>query len=153
MSAPRRSPAVPISPFRMAGEWPPIIVQGLRFGAVGGLSTFTHVFFFMLGIEWLGLWPLWSNLLAFGVAVIVSFSGHFYWTFRVQTESRTARAVPARAAFLRFLAVALTGLVLNSLAVYAVVNVLGLPYAYAIVLMLTAVPASTFMLSKFWAFA
>jgi hypothetical protein len=49
--------------------------------------------------------------------------------------------------------IALAGLALNSLAVYLVVNRLGLPYQYALVLMIGVVPLLVFALSKFWAFA
>jgi hypothetical protein len=46
----------------------------------------------------------------------------------------------------------LTGLALNSLAVYLVVHLLGLPYQYAIVLMISVVPLLVFVLLKFWVF-
>ena len=130
-----------------------VATQFIKFGAVGGAATLTHVGSFTLGIELFGLQPLVSNLAAFCVAFGVSFIGHFCWTFRDQTVVRERGLRLPWAAFFRFAAVAVTGLALNSLAVFLVVSQLDLHYGYACVLMLTAVPFCTFMLSKFWAFS
>ena len=62
-------------------------------------------------------------------------------------------AAPAAASLARFLATALIGLALNSLVVFGIVDLLGLAYGYAAALMATAVPATVFLVSKFWAFA
>jgi putative flippase GtrA len=97
-----------------------------------------------------GLAPLAANFVAFGIAVLISFFGHFRWTFRGQTAGGRHRQ---RTALLRFIIVALTGLALNTLAVYGVVNLLAWPYYYAIALMISVVPLVVFALSKFWAFA
>lgn len=129
-----------------------VAMQFIKFGAVGGAATLTHVGSFTLGIELFDLQPLMSNLAAFCVAFGVSFVGHFCWTFHDQTMIKKQNSRLPWRALLRFLMVAITGLVLNSLAVFLVVNQLGLPYGYACALMLTAVPLCTFILSKFWAF-
>lgn len=128
-------------------------IQFIKFGAVGGAATLTHVGSFSLGIELFGMRPLVSNLAAFCMAFGVSFAGHFCWTFRDQTKVRRQGSRLPWEALFRFLAVAVAGLALNSLAVFLVVNKFNLPYGYACVLMLTVVPFCTFMLSKFWAFS
>ena len=53
----------------------------------------------------------------------------------------------------KFIVVTLIGLCLNSLAVYMVTEALALPYVYAILLMVSVVPITVFLLSKIWAFA
>ncbi|NJO55241.1 MAG: GtrA family protein [Rhodospirillales bacterium] len=126
-----------------------LALQYTRFGAVGLTATGTHVFVFTSSIEVAGLAPLVANLAAFGVAVLVSFLGHFHWTFRGE---KAIRQPPPGVALVRFVMVAFTGLGLNSLAVYVTVNLLSLPYPYAIVLMITIVPLVVFGLSKFWVF-
>ena len=83
--------------------------------------------------------------------LLISFLGHFHWTFRSQTADRGWRQ--QRTALVRFAMVALTGFTLNSLAVVLVVNLLALPYQYALILMVSIVPLIVFGLSKFWAFA
>jgi putative flippase GtrA len=127
------------------------VLQYARFGAVGLTAAATHVLIFSAGIQFAGLAPLVANCIAFSMAVLVSFLGHFRWTFRDQTAG--GKWHQQRAALIRFTFVALTGFALNSLAVYVVVNVMLWPYYFAIILMLTAVPVVVFALSKFWAFA
>jgi putative flippase GtrA len=118
-----------------------------RFGAVGAAATATHVTLFAGLIELVGLAPLVANLGAFGVAVLVSFVGHRHWTFRPAAERAASRSL------CRFVVVALIGLALNSLTVYLTVDLLGLSYRYALVLMVSVVPLAVFTLSKLWAFA
>jgi putative flippase GtrA len=127
-----------------------VLFQGFKFGIVGIAATLVHVSAFVLWIEVLELRALWANLAAFALAVLVSFWGHFHWTFERETargQSRYGRA------FSRFVFVAILGLGLNSLAVYLIVDVFDASYLYAVALMLTAVPAFVFAFSKFWAFA
>ena len=128
-----------------------LALQYARFGAVGLAAAAVHVTMFTVFIEVAGFAPLAANFVAFGIAVLVSFLGHFRWTFRGQTAGGGWQR--QRTALSRFIIVALTGLALNSLAVYVVVNVLAWPYHYAIVLMISVVPVIVFTLNKFWAFA
>jgi putative flippase GtrA len=127
-----------------------LALQYARFGTVGLAAAAIHVSMFMAAIELAGFAPMAANFVAFAIAVLVSFFGHFQWTFRGQTaDGGWGRR---RTALLRFIIVALTGLTLNSLAVYLVVELLVWPYYYAIFLMLSVVPLVVFALSKFWAF-
>lgn len=126
-------------------------MQYARFGTIGLTAATVHVLLFAGAIEIADLAPLVANVFAFGVAVLVSFFGHFQWTFRGETAGGGRQR--RRIAFARFIIVALTAFALNSLAVYVVVNLLAWPYQYATVLMLSVVPLVVFALSKFWAFA
>ena len=128
-----------------------LALQGARFGAIGLAATVTHVLMFTSLIVFAALAPLVANFIAFGTAVLVSFIGHFHWTFRNQRPHQ--RPQQQRTAFARFALVALAGLALNSFAVILVVDLLGLPYQYALILMICVVPLLVFALSKFWAFA
>jgi putative flippase GtrA len=127
-----------------------LVLQYARFGAVGVIATVTHVLMFTTGIELAGLAPLAANFAAFGIAVLVSFLGHLHWTFGGQIASHQRQQ--QRAALARFIVVALTGLALNSLVVYLVVHLMGLPYQYAIVLMISVVPLLIFVFLKLWVF-
>lgn len=128
-----------------------LVLQYARFGAVGLGATAIHVSTFTTLIEWAGLAPLLANLAAFSIALLVSFVGHFHWTFRGRTAD--PRWQRQRVAFSRFALVALAGLALNSVVVVLVVNLLMLPYEYALVAMICVVPFLIFALSKLWAFA
>ena len=127
-----------------------LLVQGLKFGIVGGLATAVHLVLFVLCIELAGMQPFWANFPAFAVAVAVGFTGHFLWTFRHRDRAGTISWTPV---FVRFAVTAALGLLLNSLIVYGVVDAFGLGYGYAAVLMATLTPATVFTASKFWVFA
>lgn len=129
-----------------------LAVQYAKFGTVGLSATAVHVLAFTLLIELAGWMPLLANLASFSVAVLVSFLGHFHWTFRPGGGAARRRHASSTA-LSRFAVVALTGLCLNSLAVHVVVNVLVLPYAIAIAVMVFFVPVVLFAMNKLWAFA
>jgi putative flippase GtrA len=133
---------------------PPLLRLGLqygRFGTVGAAATVAHVVMFIALVELAGLVPLAANFVAFCVAVGISFFGHFHWTFREQT--RIGGEHRQGIALVRFIAVALTGLALNSGVVYVVVNLLEVPYPFAIAVVIVIVPLFIFGLTKMWAFA
>lgn len=123
--------------------------QYARFGVIGLAATAVHVTLFALLIEGAEAPALLANLLAFCSAVLVSFAGHFWWTFRAERLSSRRRA---HAVLFRFAGVALCGLGLNSLVVYLIVDLFETSYHYAILLMVSVVPLAVFTLSKFWAF-
>lgn len=126
------------------------ITQVYRFGIVGIIATTLHVSVFAFCIEVYAVPALVANLIAYGVAFTFGFSGHLYWTFS-HAGQHTRQYWKTTA--LKYLTVSLIGLCLNSAVVHLVVNILGLSYMYAIALMVTLVPGTTFLLSKFWAFA
>ncbi len=122
----------------------PLAVQYLKFGLVGGAATLTHSLVFIAVMEHAGLAPLAANLLAYGVAVFVSYFGNFRWTF--------GAAAPTAASFARFVAVTLVGLALNSAAVWLVMDVGELPYPYVLPFMIVVVPVVVFALNRAWSF-
>lgn len=118
-----------------------MIAQLTRFGIVGGAAMAVHWLVVTLLVP-AGLAPLGANAIGFGVAFNVSYLGHRNWTF--------AGAHAHRTAFWRFLAVALTSFALNEV-LYALL-LRWLEYRLALALVLVAVAALTFALSRLWAF-
>jgi putative flippase GtrA len=124
--------------------WDPAHELGaaLRFGVVGVLATALH-----MGMVWwligAGISPLPANLLAFLSAFLVSFVGHYHWSFR-------STAHPLRA-MLRFLTVAVGLLAVNSLLLSWLLQ-LGWPERTAAVAAAMSVPVLGFLASRFWAF-
>lgn len=118
--------------------------QIMRFGLVGITATTTHLATVLVLVEWSGWSPLWANLLAFSLAVLVSFSGHYHWTFKATT--------PYSAALPRFFTIALLGLGLNQTIMFSVVSLLGLDYRLGLGAVIMVVPAISFMANKLWAF-
>lgn len=121
-----------------------LVLQYLKFGVVGLAATATHVLVFVALIEEVQATPLVANVLAFCVAVFVSYFGNFRWTFRHEA--------PTTATFVRFACVSLVGLGLNSAVVYAVMDVAGRSYVVAVVVMVTLVPLVVFALNRLWSF-
>jgi putative flippase GtrA len=125
-----------------------LIKQLSKFASVGVLATAVHagVYTVVGGL----LEPMLANLIAFLVAFIFSYVGHFLWTFRAQTIGQELhKAVGYQ---FRFLAVAVMGLLLNSMAVWVVTEWLIVDYLFALIPMIFMVPLFTFALAKFWAF-
>ena len=127
-----------------------LVQQGGKFGVVGLLATATHVGMMIVLVEWFHWRPLTANFGAFSIAFIVSFFGHYRWTFANQAIQD---AGSWRRPFARFIVTSLIGLALNSLAVFAIVDVAGLSYVYALAVMVSLVPGVLFVIGKFWAFA
>ncbi|AMK77234.1 MULTISPECIES: GtrA family protein [Methylomonas] len=120
--------------------------QVFNFTMVGGVATATHTSLFIFMMETHFAKALQANFIAFSVAFLISFLGQFHWTFRNSGESHWAKKMA------KFMVVALIGLGLNTTAVYIIVDQLLLSYNYAVLFMTTAVPATTFIINKKWAF-
>jgi len=130
------------------------IAQVLRFGVVGLSATLIHVAVFLLltGVQFSEgsrLDPQVANLLAWMSAFVVSFLGHYHWTFAGLQDPGSRSTYQT---LLRFLVVSLLGLGLNSGLVLLVVDVLGRPPVVAAVFMATLTPAVSFVISRYWAF-
>jgi putative flippase GtrA len=117
------------------------------FIAVGSAAAFIHLAAAAGAVELAGIPPLAANVIGFCIAFLVSFGGHARWTFPLAPE----RYAAARA---RFLAVALTGFVLNQAAYAEALHLFGPAYYLpALAAVIACVAVSTFLLSKLWAFA
>ena len=121
-----------------------LIAQLGRFGAVGIAATLIH-----LGVAWIaarvfGAAPFAANALGFSVAFACSYLGHFYWTFGQRSGH------PVRLP--RFIVVSGFGFALTNLIVWVVVSLGGHAFEFALLAILFAVPLSTWVLSRFWAF-
>ena len=116
----------------------------LRFAVSGGLATATHVLVFITFVEWLSVRPVIAAGAAFIAALFVSYGMNYHWTFSVSG--------PHRVMLPRFVLVAVLGLLLNLGITYAVVDMAGYWYGYALLLVVLFVPMMTFVLSKIWVF-
>ncbi len=120
-----------------------VLGQISRFGAVGVAATAMHVGVGLGLHNGLGMAAFWANLIAFSSALGVSFLGQTRLTFPDASADAPA--------FLRFAAVAVTGLGLNQAIVWAVVSAFGGPYWLALAIIVASVPWITFALLKLWA--
>ncbi len=119
--------------------------QAFRYILVGGLGTGTHLAVLTLCVEWFGLDVVRATVAGFLAALSVSYGLNHYWTF----ESRRSHYSSAW----RYLAVSLSGLLLNTGMVYAMVQYLHWWYLAAQISVILVVPFSNFLLNRYWAFA
>lgn len=116
-----------------------------KFGFSGAVATLVHVAVLAVLVERVDVSPVPASVLAFCCAVLVSYGLNYKWTFPASGSHEFL--LP------RFALVATLGLGLNAGITYLVVNVGGMWYGYALLLVVATVPAMTFLLSKYWAFA
>ncbi|MBI3771729.1 MAG: GtrA family protein [Gammaproteobacteria bacterium] len=121
-----------------------MIGQLFRFGAVGFAALLVH-WCLATFLIWRGMQPLLGNFLGFIVAFGVSYLGHRHLTFAT-SEARHSKALP------RFVIVAVTGFCVNQAMFYLLLRYTSIHYAVSLLLVLGAVAAMTFVLSKAWAF-
>lgn len=121
-----------------------LLRQIATFGIAGVIATLVHV---VLGVSlnrFAGLTPFTANLIAFPAATCVTLFGNSRLTFKGHGGGAPSVA--------KALATVLFGLALNQLIVVIVVERLGYSYEVALIVIIAAVPAMTFLLFKFWAF-
>lgn len=123
-----------------------MIGQLARFGVVGVAAMAVH-WLVVAALVPLGAAPLIANIVAFAVAFNVSYAGHRRWTFAAATPAAPASGTP----FWRFLGVALLSFALNETLYYGLLRQ-GMEYRLALFVVLVAVAALTFVLSRYWAF-
>ncbi len=119
-----------------------MIAQIGRFGVVGLCAMMVHAAVVFAFVP-LGLHPLIANIAAFFVAFFVSYTGHRYFTFSGATHGGT---------LLRFFGVAVSSFIVNEFLYFLLLNYLHIDYQIALVIVLVAVSAMTFVLSRSWAF-
>ncbi|KAA5805384.1 GtrA family protein [Alkalicaulis satelles] len=121
------------------------VFQLMRFGVVGVAATLVYaglvaVFFAM------EMAPFAANALGFAIAFLVSAAGHVMWTFAVKSGRIAATA--------RFFVVALGGFAVSNAVLGGWLAASGPGgAAAALALAVIAVPAATFLASRYWAFA
>lgn len=117
----------------------------MTFAGVGGAATVTHYLSALAANTLAGATPLEANVSGYLCAVMVSYFGHALFTFR--------RPVLLARQFTRFLTISLAGLVIGQAITFATSELLHLPFAVALVPVVTMVPVFTYVASSLWAFA
>lgn len=119
-------------------------LQLIRFGIVGGSSAAVNFLGVFILVELSPLKPLVANIIAYLIASIISYLGHYNWTF-------ASNAAHQKSVFKFYIMLALN-LLLNE-ALYALfLYVFSLNYQVALVLTILIVPIVTFIASKRWVY-
>ncbi|MEJ1297194.1 MAG: GtrA family protein [Candidatus Sedimenticola sp. (ex Thyasira tokunagai)] len=123
---------------------PGSLLQVGRFGVVGILATGVHGLALYMFVEWVSLLPVIANSCAFLVAVVVSYVGHYLWTFHANTAHAST--------FTKFFIMASSGFLLNALIMEVTVNIAGLHYFIGFTIIVLTVPVATFLAGRYWVF-
>lgn len=99
----------------------------LRFLVVGGTAAAINIGLLYSLTEFVGVWYLFSEIVAFLVALIFNFTLQRFWTFRSRSAERTRQAV-------LFVGVNIWNLFLNAVLLYAFVEYAGYWYIYGQIL-------------------
>ncbi|MGH6946754.1 MAG: GtrA family protein [Kiloniellales bacterium] len=121
-----------------------MLAQMGRFAIVGGATTLVHVACAVALIELCKVTPLAANLVAFCVALTVSYIGNHSWTFRIVGHHAIH--------FPRFVTIAAVGLLLNQTIMFGIVEVLDQSYRLALAIVVLVVPSVSFLANRTWAF-
>ncbi len=124
------------------------ILQFIKFGIVGFSNTVLSYVVFTIFILF-GVHYLIANFLSFVAGV----SNAFYWSNKyVFKKSRNEGRGLLQSLFKTFLAYGLTGLILNSLFLYVLVDKYDIPSLIAQALCLLITVPLNFILNKYWSF-
>lgn len=89
--------------------------------------------------------PAWANVSGFLVAFPVSYIGHRKFSFSTQKTLH-------KQAFPKFLMVAVGGFIANQFLLLTVIQLSALPFWLVLAVVMVVVAASTYLLSRYWAF-
>lgn len=135
--------------------------QALWFLVVGGMAALVHFLVLITVVSNTDITPAWANVMAFLVAFVVSFLGHFYLTFKptqhAQPSSNDDSTKPAKGytlkALIKWFASSAAGFIANQSLFVIGLQWFGEAYYMWVWLVVTAiVTVMTFALGKLWAF-
>lgn len=129
---------------RVAGRSRPLLSQGLRFLGAGGLATACHYALLTALVELASLPPVPASSIGYAAAAALNYFLRRCFVFR--SRSRHRRTIP------RYLAVALTGLSLNTAVMALGVDLLALPYVAVQVIATGMVVVWNFTAHRLWTF-
>lgn len=118
--------------------------QPFCYAIIGALGTVIHFGTLFLLVEFAGFMALTASTIGFVITVLVSYLLNYYWTFSATSDHRGT--------FLRYLTVSCTGLMLNTLIMWLGLSLLELHYGYAQLLVVLVIPASNYLMNRFWTF-
>jgi putative flippase GtrA len=115
-----------------------------RFTLVGVLATIVHVGIAWLLIVYAEFVPIIANFSAFLFAFIVSFTGHYHWTF----SARVNRVQALK----RFLIITGTAFAANNVVLVGLLKIEVVTPVLATIYAIFLIPVFTYILSRLWVF-
>jgi len=117
-----------------------------RYLVAGLTGAFTQIGLLYVFTDVVGIWYLYSSLMAFVVALVVSFTLQKMWTFGDRQMDG------AHKQFGKYFIVALIGIVINTSLMFVLVDMLGLWYILAQIIVGGVIAVCNFLMYKFFVF-
>jgi putative flippase GtrA len=115
-----------------------------RFSAVGVIATVVHIGVAMVAVATAGMNATVGAMIGFLSAFIVSYVGHFRFTFAASGRYRDY--------LVKFAVTSLASFLLSTTAVWLATTVLGVDYRLALFALAIIVPVCNYLVNRFWVF-
>ena len=115
-----------------------------RFSAVGAIATVVHISVAMIVVAAAGANPTVGAMIGFVAAFMVSYFGHFRFTFAASGRYRDY--------LLKFAVSSLASFLLSTAAVWVATAILGIDYKPALIALAIIVPVCNYLVNRFWVF-
>ena len=117
----------------------------IAFTVVGAIAAAVHWAVAVWAVERIGIAPVLANIVGWLVALVVSFVGHWRWTFG-------DRRAPGWRSARRFFVVSASAFACNAVAYWALLRFSPLRYDIGLAIVLLLVATFTYLASRQWAF-
>ena len=115
-----------------------------RFSAVGTIATVVHIVVAVILVAAAGANPTVGAMIGFVAAFMVSYFGHFRFTFAAFGRYRDY--------LLKFAVSSLASFLLSTAAVWVATAILGIDYKPAMFALAIIVPVCNYLVNRFWVF-
>jgi putative flippase GtrA len=115
-----------------------------RFFAVGTIATIVHIGVAMIVVAAAGANPTVGAMIGFVAAFMVSYFGHFRFSFAASGRYRDY--------LLKFAVSSLASFLLSTAAVWVATAILGIDYKPALIALAIIVPVCNYLVNRFWVF-
>jgi putative flippase GtrA len=115
-----------------------------RFSAVGAIATVAHIVVAMIVVAAAGANPTVGAMIGFVTAFMISYFGHFRFTFAASGRYRDY--------LLKFAVSSLASFMLSTAAVWVATAILGIDYKPALIALAIIVPLCNYLVNRFWVF-
>ena len=120
------------------------MIQIVKFLGVGAIATATQYVLLILFVEFSLLDPVASSAISYSISSVFNYFTNYYITFTSEAKHRVAG--------MKFVAIVLIGLALNTALMYVMVTMFYLQYILAQIITTCIVLVWNFLSHKYWTF-
>lgn len=122
------------------------VIQFFRFAIVGVINTLINLVALFIFTDILGVYYLFSAVLAFLIANINSFIMNKSWTFNEKKWEKTGNK------YVKFFIISIASLLINLVLLYFFTDILGVYYMFSQILAIAVALWINFLGNKLWTF-